>query len=103
MTTPQQYQFEWDVQKAQMNLRKHGVPFERATAVFRDAQALTIYDEEHSDLEDRWVTIGWVEDLRELVVVHTFIEHNPKNVTIRIISARPANKREAWQYRNNDL
>jgi uncharacterized protein len=99
----QQYQFEWDNQKAQTNLRKHGVSFAQATAVFRDAQALTIYDEEHSDFEDRWLTIGWVEGFSELVVVHTFIETSSDNAKIRIISARAANKHEAQQYQASFL
>jgi uncharacterized DUF497 family protein len=44
------YHFEWDAGKARTNLRKHGVSFRTATAVFRDPLALTVHDDEHSAL-----------------------------------------------------
>ena len=47
------YYFEWDPQKAKINLKKHKVSFERACTVFKDPNALSIYDEEHSEKEDR--------------------------------------------------
>ncbi len=50
------YDFEWDNNKAQSNLKKHKVSFESATAVFRDEKALSIFDEIHSDYEDHWIT-----------------------------------------------
>jgi len=53
-----QYNFDWDPIKAKQNLRKHGVSFERAAMIFRDPFAISIYDDEHSDDEDRWITIG---------------------------------------------
>jgi len=48
-----QYNFDWDPIKAKQNLRKHGVSFERAAMIFRDPFAISIYDDEHSDDEDR--------------------------------------------------
>lgn len=54
-----QYNFEWDPEKAKINVTKHGVTFEQAAAVFKDPMALSIYDEESSSsLEDRWITLG---------------------------------------------
>ena len=53
------YDFEWDVRKAKTNVRKHKISFERATEIFRDPNALSIVDEEHSEYEERWITIGW--------------------------------------------
>jgi len=53
-----EYQFEWDPIKAHQNARKHGVTFERAATVFLDPQALSGFDEEHSQEEDRWITLG---------------------------------------------
>ena len=97
----QLYKFEWSDNKAQSNARKHGVTFEQATAVFRDPRALTIYDEAHSDDEDRWITMGFVDGLNELVVVHTYVENIASSVTIRIISARRADKQEKRQYQTN--
>ena len=55
------YDFDWYPAKAQSNLRKHGVSFRLATTVFRDPLAITLYDEDHSDDEDRWVTLGYAE------------------------------------------
>ena len=57
-----------------LNVRNHKVSFERAAEVFLDPLALSVFDEEHGDEEERWITIG--KDSREvvLVVVHTFRE-----------------------------
>jgi uncharacterized DUF497 family protein len=53
------YEFEWDPVKAQTNnFNKHGIDFERAATVFLDPLALTIADEDHSDTEARWITLG---------------------------------------------
>ena len=51
------YEFEWDPVKAQVNLDKHGLDFERAATVFLDPLAVTIPDEEHSEDEVRWITL----------------------------------------------
>ena len=92
-----EYIFEWDPQKAEQNVRKHGVTFEEASHVFSDPFMKSIYDDEHSSSgEDRWVTMGLSrQDL--LVVVHTFVEHM-KIVTVRIISARLATRNERRSY-----
>ena len=67
-------------------LVKHGVSFRWATSVFRDA--LTIFDEDHSDDEDHWVTLGRAQNGQVLVVVHTSEESSSMEMHIRIISAR---------------
>ena len=55
-----QYNFDWDPVKAKQNLRKHGVSFERAAKVFRDAFAISIYDDEHSDImKTVGLQLGW--------------------------------------------
>lgn len=93
------YNFEWDPVKAQSNANKHGVTFEQATAVFNDPMALTIFDDDNSnDDEDRWITLGQANGQFYLVVVHTYRNQGEKAVTIRLISARPANKHEIKQY-----
>ncbi len=51
--------FEWDEDKNQLNLKKHGIDFETAMLVFNDLQRIEIYDTEHSIYEDRYNTIGW--------------------------------------------
>ena len=92
------YTFDWDQIKAKENLRKHGIGFERAAELFLDRRAISIFDEEHSDEEVRWVTIGRDSLGRVLVLVHTFSEVSAEESKIRIISARKANRREARQY-----
>jgi len=52
------YNFDWDPAKEKQNIRKHKVAFRRAATVFRDPNQLSIYDGEHSEGEDRWITIG---------------------------------------------
>ena len=90
-----QYNFEWDPGKAQSNAEKHGVTFERATGVFKDPMALTLYDEDSaSSAEDRWITLGQVNGQHYLVVVHTYRNQQDDTVTIRLISARPATRGE---------
>ena len=66
------YDFEWDPAKAKENFSKHGVDFERAAQVLRDPLALTIPDEEHSETEVRWITLGTNTSGQYVVVVHTF-------------------------------
>jgi len=93
------YNFEWDPVKARNNAEKHGVTFERATDVFKDPMALTLYDEDNSgDDEDRWITLGQTNGQHYLVVVHTYRDQQDSTVTIRLISARPATKHEIRQY-----
>jgi len=93
------YNFEWDVNKARTNLSKHKISFEGATSVFRDEKAISISDEEHSDDEERWLTIGMDEVTRTLVVIHTYITVDENNCNIRLISARKATKKEQQIYR----
>ena len=92
------FDFDWDANKARANLKKHQVPFRLATSVFRDPLARTIYDTEHSDDEERWVTLGRAANGQVLVVVHTSEEVSATEQRIRIISARRADKLEARDY-----
>jgi uncharacterized DUF497 family protein len=79
------YNFEWDPKKAQDNRNKHGITFDEAATVFRDSRALSIFDPNHSETEDRWVTMGISEKGRLVIVIHTFREESEDDVTIRII------------------
>ena len=93
------YEFDWDPAKEKTNISKHKVSFRRAATVFRDPHQLPIYDEEHSEYEDRWVTIGIDSGGVLRVIVHTFKQIEAGLCEIRIISARKATGREARQYR----
>ena len=80
------HKFEWDSEKAEINLKKHKVAFEEASRIFLDEYRIDDYDELHSDDEERVKTIGFVRNV--LAVIYT--ERGDRN---RIISARRANKR----------
>ena len=92
------YDFEWDTRKAKSNFQKHEVSFERTTTIFRDPNLLSIPDDEHSDFEERWITIGLDENGILLVFSHTFQDLSATVCKIRIISARKATKSEEEQY-----
>jgi uncharacterized protein len=94
------YIFEWDPNKARINLKRHrGISFERASGVFSDPSMVTIFDDEHSEDEDRWITLGVDDTGILLVVVHTFKEQRSGVMNIRIISARKANQEETQAYK----
>ena len=92
------FDFDWDANKARSNLAKHGVSFRLATSVFRDPLALTVFDEEHSADEDRWITLGRAQNHQVLVVVHTSEDVGTTGSHIRIISARRADPAEVRDY-----
>lgn len=86
-------QFEWDPEKANANLHKHGVSFEEASAVFLDDFSLTGDDPDHSWNEERFVMFGLSAAGRLLVVAYT-----ERGERIRIINARLATRSERKLY-----
>ncbi|HNQ95472.1 MAG: BrnT family toxin [Anaerolineales bacterium] len=89
--------FEWDPEKAEKNLQKHEVSFEEASSVFDDPMFITVLDDEHSDDEERYITIGISNKTRLLLVAHT-----ERDNRIRIISARKATKHEEKFYEETE-
>ena len=87
--------FEWDGRKNTQNKRKHGVSFEEAKTVFFDENAVLIPDPDHSEREDRFILFGLSGALRTLLVCHCYRHAED---AIRIISARPANRKEQKEY-----
>ncbi len=81
--------FEWDVKKAESNLKKHGTSFDEAVTVFYDPLSATFDDTDHSLGEHRLVTIGYSAQGQLIVVCHT--EHRG---SVRLIGARRATKSE---------
>jgi uncharacterized DUF497 family protein len=63
--------FEWDVDKDVVNQKKHGISFSSALLIFSDKFILTQFDTEHSDSEDRYISIGNIPIVNTLVVIHT--------------------------------
>jgi uncharacterized DUF497 family protein len=87
---------EWDPAKNEINRTKHGIDFETAQLVFDDPCCVT-FVERVTDGEERWQAIGSIENIIILVVVHTYWEEVSDEV-VRIISARPATRRERKLY-----
>ncbi len=92
------YNFDWNPEKEQQNIRKHGVNFRQAATVFRDPNQFSVYDEIHSEDEDRWITIGLDNIGVVRVVIHTFEQVSESICDIRMISARKATSSQARQY-----
>jgi hypothetical protein len=86
-------EFEWDENKAAINLSKHGVAFDEAKTVFDDPLYIDFYDPDHSYDEHRYIIIGQSQRGRLLIVSYTERE----NVT-RLISAREVTRREREAY-----
>ena len=87
--------YEWDSRKASNNERKHRVTFVEATSVFRDPMALTFSDPDHSEEEQREITVGMSDKGRIIFVSHC---QRADGLRIRIISARKATRKEIRQY-----
>lgn len=86
--------FEWDKNKASSNFRKHRVSFDEAKTIFRDESLVTFADDFHSNIERRFISIGFSEKSRVLLVVHTEVDGTVNKNHIRIISSRKATKSE---------
>ena len=86
--------FEWDPTKDQANQTKHGLSFKEAIELFKaGVDYLEIYDEEHSDQEDRFIAIG---PIRRGVIVVAYTER--EDDVLRILSARMATNKERKRY-----
>ena len=86
--------FEWDDKKEEANIRKHGIDFSTAALVFNDENRLDLYDEIHSESEDRYITIGMVGGIAYVV----FVVYTEREEIIRLISARKATRLERSLY-----
>ncbi len=85
-------EFEWDINKAKVNLDKHGIDFADAARIFLDSYRLETALPYDLYRESRYKTTGIVDN-RILVVIYTL-----RGNKIRIISARKAEKYERKQY-----
>lgn len=87
--------FEWDDDKDESNQQKHGISFDTATRVFSDPFLITVEDD--SSEEQRWRSIGSINHIHVLLVVHTYRDEDGEEI-IRIISARKLSKGEVKKY-----
>ena len=92
--------FEWDENKAALNIKNHGVTFDIAMRVFADPDAMTVQDRIENG-EQRWQTLGVVEGYFFLLVAHTVKSDEDGTEVIRIISARRADRSERKAYEQN--
>ncbi|WNZ22276.1 BrnT family toxin [Leptolyngbya sp. NK1-12] len=86
-------QFDWDENKAERNLSKHGVSFEEAKTVFDDPLYVDFYDPDHSENEERYLLVGQSSRGRLLIVSYT-----ERGDSIRLISARQVTQTERETY-----
>ena len=86
-------EFEWNSDKAKLNLEKHGVSFQEAATAFNDPLSVTFPDPDHSIGENRYVIIG-ISRFKQLLVV----AHTDRGEKVRIISARKATRPERKFY-----
>ena len=88
--------FEWDDEKAKINLERHHISFAEAKSIFYDEHARLISDDDNSENEERFLLLGMSFSPRLLLVCHCYRENDG---IIRIISARKSTRREAQMYR----
>ena len=87
--------YEWDDEKNLENIRKHKIDFADVPSIFSNPMLLELDDRQDYE-EDRWTGIGLLQNLIAVVV---FVER--RHDTVRIISARKANKHERKRYTDN--
>lgn len=66
---------EWNDAKNRVNFKKHKISFETASLVFHDPHALSLQDR-IVEGEQRWQTLGLIEDTIVVLVAHTYREEN---------------------------
>lgn len=85
--------FEWDKGNLDKNYKKHGISANVAEEAFLDEQAIIVRDIKHSGKEKRFIVIGKTTENKVLFVVFTV-----RKDKLRIISTRPANRKERDKY-----
>lgn len=89
------YIFDWNENKNQINIKKHGIGFDEASSVFYDENAILFDDPIHSEYEDRFLLLGVSNNANICLVCHCYRE---SDTVIHIISARRATKKEVDRY-----
>lgn len=90
---PKVIKFEWDKGNLDKNYRKHGISVKESEELFLNENILFNDDIKHSQKEKRFIAIGKTLEDKILFAVFNF-----RKDKIRIISARPANKKEKKKY-----
>jgi uncharacterized DUF497 family protein len=88
-------EFEWDENKNQSNIIKHGLSFDEIVAIFTDPNLVTLQGKDGENGEARFMSIGRLPLFDSIVVVVVYTDRNERR---RIISARKASKKERSFY-----
>ena len=95
--------FEWDENKNQSNITKHGIDFEQVKPVFEDPHLLTYEDTRFEYGEKREISIGQLLLTTQQKIIIVVIVHTDRNGKFRLISARKANKQEKKIYEQQSI
>lgn len=91
--------FVWNIEKSQINYKKHNVTFEEASTIFFDPNCLNWEDVKHSSKDEkRFKRIGTSNTRRILITIYTVRRSTVGEEKIRIISARQASRKERNAY-----
>jgi uncharacterized protein len=91
----------WNEAKNKLNKEKHAISFELAKKAFEDPYLLSWVDERFSGYgEERWLSLGCIDHLVVITIVHTFRSNENAQEIIHIISARKATNQERKTYFN---
>jgi len=88
--------FQWDEANLHKNAEKHQVDFRECEEIFFNQPLRILYDDKHSQTEDRFAALGITNEARRLTVVFTV-----RNDKIRVISARDQSAKEKSYYEND--
>ncbi|ELS05609.1 hypothetical protein Xen7305DRAFT_00053570 [Xenococcus sp. PCC 7305] len=96
-------EFEWNENKNQSNITKHGIDFQQATKIFDDPNLLTYEDRRFSHGESREISLGKLLLTTQQQVIIAIVVHTNRDGIIRLISARKASKKERKLYEQQSI
>ncbi len=96
-------EFEWDEDKNQSNITKHGIDFQQAKRVFKDPNILTYEDTRFNYKEIREISVGQLILMTQQKIIIVVIIHTDRDGKVRLISARKASKRERKLYEQQSI
>ncbi len=96
-------EFEWDEDKNQSNITKHGIDFQQAKRVFEDPNILTYEDTRLNYKEIREISVGQLLLTTQQQIIIVVVIHTDRDGKVRLISARRASKRERKLYEQQSI
>ncbi len=95
--------FEWDEDKNQSNITKHGIDFQQAKRVFEDPNVLTYEDTRFNYKKIREISVGQLLLTTQQKIIIAVVVHTDRDGKVRLISARKASKRERKIYEQQSI